>query len=102
MSYYYTGDRPHAHDIASLILSYIDDEIRLATERNKDTLTQVRDAARQVSAILRNREPVRSINSYGRNDRVKVRYLQSGSVEIKKYKQVEDDLEKGLCILIEE
>ena len=102
ISYYSTGDRSHAHDMATLILSYIEEEIKLASERNKDTLTQVRDAARQVLAILRSREPVRNVKSYGRNDRVRVKYLQNGSVEVKKYKHVEDDLKNGRCIVVEE
>ena len=102
MSYFTIGDRIHAHDIATLILSYIEDEIKLATERNKDTLTQIRDAARQILSIFRSREPIRKVKTYGRNERVKVRYLQSGSVEIKKYKQVEDDLKKGRCVVVEE
>jgi hypothetical protein len=102
MSYFLTGDRIHAQDIATLILTYIDEEIKIASERNKDTLTQIKDAARQVLARLRSREPVRNVRTYGRNDRVKVKYLQSGSVVIKKYKQAEDDLKKGRCIVVEE
>ena len=102
ISYYSIGDRYNAHDLATLILSYVEEDIRLASERNKDTLTQVRDAARQVLAILRSREPVRNVKTYGRNDRVKVKYLQSGSVEVKKFKHVEYDLKIGRCIVVEE
>ena len=102
MSYYSTDDRIHAHDMANLILSYVEEEIRLASERNQDTLTQVRDAALQILSILRNREPVRSTKTYGRNERVKVRYLHDGHEDTKKYKQVEDDLKKGICIIVEE
>jgi len=102
MSYFTEGDRTHAHDMASLILSHIEDETKGTTERNQDTLIQVRDAARQVLARLRSREPVRSVKTFGRNERVKVRYLQTGNVEIKKYKQVEDDIMRGRCVVVEE
>ena len=102
MSYYSTGDRNHALETSNLILSYIDEEIGLSTERNQDTLKQVRDAALQVRSILRNREPIRNTKTYGRNERVKVRYIQNGHEEIRKYKQVEDDLKKGRCVIIDE
>lgn len=102
MSYFTIGDRTHAHDMATLILSYIEEEIKLVTERNRDTLTQIRDAARQTLSMLRSREPIRNMKTYGRNEHVKVRYLQNGSLEIKKYKQVEEDLKKGRCIIVEE
>ena len=42
------------------------------------------------------------MKTYGRNDRVKVKYLQSGSVEVKKFKHVEYDLKIGRCIVVEE
>lgn len=102
MSYFTIGDRLHSHDMATLILSYIEEEIRLVSGRNKDTLVQVRDAARQIISIQRNREPIRNNKTYGRNERVKVKYLQSGIIEIKKYKQVEYDLSVGRCIVVEE
>lgn len=102
MSYFTIGDRVHAHDMATLILSYIEEEIKLVSERNKDTLTQVRDAALQILSMLRSREPIRNMKTYGRNEHVKVKYLQSGRVEVKKYKQVEDDLKNGFCIVIDE
>lgn len=102
ISYFTIGDRTHAHEMATLILSYIEEEIKLATERNRDTLTQIRDAARQTLSMLRSREPIHNMKTYGRNERVKVRYLQKGSVEIKKYKQVVDDLKNGRCIIVEE
>ena len=102
ISYFTIGDRTHAHDMATLILSYIEEEIKLVTERNRDTLTQIRDAARQTLSMLRSREPIRNMKTYGRNEHVKVRYLQNESVETKKYKQVEEDLKKGRCIIVEE
>ena len=102
MSYYTIGDRRHYFDMANLILTHIDEDIKLSTERNQDTLTHVRDVAYQAIAMLRNREPVRSTKPHRRNERVKVRYLHDGHEDIKKYKQVEDDLKKGFCIMVEE
>lgn len=102
MSYFSIGDRTHAAEMATLILSYVEEDIRLESGRNRDTLTHVRDAARQVLATQRGFEPVRNEKTYGRNDRVKVRYIQSGSVEYKKYKLVENDLRKGICIIEKE
>ena len=102
MSYFAMGNSRRALEIAILILSYIEDELLLVSERNKDTLTQVRDSARQIISILRSRDIIRNTDSYGRNERIKVRYLQSDKVEFKKYKQVEEDLKNGLCIVVEE
>lgn len=83
-------------------MSYIDDEIEIANEKNKLTLQQVRDCARQTLSVFTYRESVRTKTKYGRNDRVKVRYSNSNKVEVKKYKLVEADLADGRCIIVNE
>ncbi len=44
--------------------------------------------------------PIRSEKVYGRNDNVKVKYLD-GSVKEEKYKKVEDDLKNGRCMVLD-
>ncbi|MFN0048449.1 MAG: preprotein translocase subunit SecA [Cytophagales bacterium] len=44
--------------------------------------------------------PIRSEKVYGRNDNVKVKYLD-GSIKEEKYKKVEDDLRNGKCMVLE-
>ncbi len=44
--------------------------------------------------------PIRSEKLYGRNDNVKVKYLD-GSVKEEKYKKVEDDLKNGRCMVLD-
>lgn len=46
-------------------------------------------------------EPIRTNKTYGRNDRVKVKY-RDGSVVTKKHKQVMKDIESGKCEIISE
>lgn len=102
MAYFSSSDKAHAIGVANLILSYVDDEIEFVSDRNRDTLSQVKDASLKVLSILSDRKPVRATKTYGRNERVKVRYIQSGRVEEKKFKQVEIDFMDGRCIIVEE
>ncbi len=100
LSYYSLRDKKSLIETANLIMSYIDDEIEIANEKNKLTLQQVRDSAQQTLSVFTFREPVRTRTKYGRNDRVKVRYINSNKVEVKKYKLVEADLADGRCIIV--
>ena len=102
MSYYQNGDRKSLSGIANSILSYIDDEIESSDGNNKIALQQVKKNAIQALSLSRNREPIRNEKSYGRNDRVKVKYIQTGQVVEKKYKQIESDITSGRCIIIED
>ena len=102
MSSYRASDLKAALWYGKQILSYIDDEIVQATDRNKENLTQVKEIAQTIVSDLMPREPVRADKKIGRNDKVKVRYVQTNQIVVKKYKQVESDLEKGLCVLVEE
>lgn len=102
MSSYWIADKKSATSWGKLILSYIDDEITQATDRNKDNLKQVKEAAQWVLAKVTPREPIRSSKAYGRNDKVKVRYLQSDQTVEKKYKQVENDIDKGRCVVVDD
>jgi hypothetical protein len=102
MSSYRASDLKAALWYGKQILSYIDDEIVQATDRNKVNLTQVKEIAQTIVSDLMPRKPVRVDKKIGRNDKVKVRYVQTNQIVVKKYKQVESDLEKGLCILVEE
>ena len=101
VSYYSIRDGKSVIEIANLILSYIDDEIAKATDKNKETLQRVKGNAQQALSLYRHREPIRSTKTYGRNERVLVRYGNSNQVVEKKYKQVEEDLALGYCIIIE-
>lgn len=101
ISSYRISDKKSAMELGKLILSYIDDEIDKATKRNKDNLIQIKENAQWVLSEVSPRQPVRSSNIYGRNDKVKVRYIQSNEIVEKKYKQIEDDLDKGICIIVD-
>lgn len=96
------SDKKSAMSYSKLILSYIDEEIDQATDKNKDNLTQVKEAAQWILSEVSPREPVHSVKTPGRNDKVKVRYLQSNQVVEKKYKTVENDLKRGICIIVDE
>ena len=85
-----------------MILSYVDEEMHDANVHNKDTLLQVKRAAQQIVSIATPREPVRIGKTYGRNDKVFVRYINANQVVEKKFKQIEGDLAKGYCIIVEE
>lgn len=102
MSSYRASDFKSALWYGKQILSYIDDEIAQATDRNKENLTQVKEIAQTIVFDLMPREPVRTGKKIGRNDKVRVRYVQTNQIAVKKYKQVESDIEKGLCMLVEE
>ena len=102
VSYYQNGDRKSLSGIANSILSYIDDEIESSDGNNKIALQQVKKNAIQALSLSKNREPIRNNKSYGRNDRVKVKYIQTGQVVEKKYKQIESDITSGRCIIIED
>lgn len=100
VSYYVEADIISALTMGRLILSYIDDEIKVSEGRDKKTLTQIKEVAQ--NALFTFQERHKNIKVYGRNEKVKVRYLQTQKIEIMKYKQVERDLEKGNCIIIDE
>lgn len=102
MSCYSLYYKKSALELSQLILSHIDDDINQANDKNRNTLNQIKAAANQVQALLMPREPIRSQRTYGRNDRVKVRNVQSGRMEYKKYKQIEDDLLNGFCVIVED
>lgn len=102
MSYYLLSEGPRSLEMAELILSHIKDDIKQANDRNRDTLGQIKDAALRVQSVLMPREPIRSQVTHGRNERVKVCYVQSGREKYEKYKHVKDDIIKGVCIIVED
>ena len=102
MSYFTLSEIKHASEIGKMILSYVDEEICDANSHNKDTLTQVKRAAQQIVSIATPREPVRNGKTYGRNDKVLVRYINTNQVVEKKFKQIEGDLANGYCIIVED
>lgn len=87
--------------LAQLILLYIDDELPFVTDRAKENMTYIKEYAQQVLAQSFPLELPSSTQKYGRNDWVRVKYQQSGRIENKKYKYVENDLKKGLCVVVE-
>ena len=89
-------------ETAQLILSHVSDDIEHANGHNKDTLKQVKNVAEDVLSMNRSHEPYRSPKGYGRNDRIKVRYHQTGAIVEKKYKYLADDLRKGICVIVED
>lgn len=102
MSYFSLSEIRLASEIGKMILSYVDEEMRDANVHNKDTLLQVKRAAQQIVSIATPREPVRIGKTYGRNDKVFVRYINANQVVEKKFKQIEGDLANGYCIIVEE
>lgn len=101
VSYYTKRDGKSVIEMANLILSYIDDVIERASDNNQSTLQRVKENALQALSMFKPQEPVHSLKSYGRNDKVRVRYIQSGTILEKKYKNIERDLSEGRCIIIE-
>lgn len=101
-SFYVNSDKKSALEVGNLILSYIDEEIATATEKGRDTLKRVKENTQVILAEMSPKEPVRSTKTYGRNEWVKVRYIQTDVIVKKKYKLVEDELESGRCVLVEE
>lgn len=100
VSYYTINNRKASIETAQIIFTHIDDDISHTSKSGQNTLMQVRDAAMRVLAINRSHEPYISTKKYGRNDRIKVRYHQSGIVVEKKYKHLENDLKNGVCEVI--
>jgi preprotein translocase subunit SecA len=46
-------------------------------------------------------QPIRATNAPNRNDKVTVRYFATGEVKQTKYKSVEEDIRKGLCMVVD-
>lgn len=102
LSYYHEGDVKSVLDMGRMILSYIDEEIPSATGRTRDNLKQIKQTAKDMISSVIPQEPIRNTKTYGRNEKVKVKYLNKGIIEVKKYKLVESDLQKGICVIVEE
>ena len=99
-SYYAEGDIQSTIEIGRLILSYIDDVIK-ANNNSITYLTEIRNSAQKTLFLGENREPLRSTKTFRRNDKVKVRYVNSGATAVRKYKYVEEDLKLGNCVLVD-
>lgn len=102
ISFHKTSQPKLSVKIAQIILSHIVDDIEHTNGQNQDTLQQVKNVAETILSMNRSHEPYRSPKSYGRNDRIKVHYYQSGTIVEKKYKYLEEDLKKGLCAIVED
>lgn len=100
-SYFNLSEMKSAMAMGRLILSYVDDFMKDSSGNNKETLSQVKKAAQQVMSITISHEPIISSKKYGRNDRVRVQYMHSDQVIEKKFKQVEDDVKNGRCVIVE-
>lgn len=100
ISYHNKSNRKASVKTAQLILLHVDDDIKHTTGQKQDTLKQVKDVSMQVISMNRSHEPYRSPQNYGRNERIKVRYHQSGKIVEKKYKHLESDLKNGVCEVI--
>jgi preprotein translocase subunit SecA len=46
-------------------------------------------------------QPIRAAQAPNRNDKVTVRYFATGGIKQVKYKQVEEDIRKGLCMVVD-
>jgi preprotein translocase subunit SecA len=83
-----------------------DNNIKASKEEVNSSLNP--GAGRQAAAAVANRTaapqvvaPRKSEKSYGRNDRVSVQYADGKTVKDVKYKTVEQDVEDGKCVIIE-
>ena len=101
MSFNVTYDTGSMLGISRMILSYIDKEIPVAEGITRDNLETIRRTAHDAIAVVKPQEPINKSKSYGRNDKVKVRYYKDNSVVVKKYKYIENDLKNNLCELVE-
>lgn len=101
VAYLNCSDYKSASALAKLILSYIDDELPHATDRAKENMTYIRESAQQVLVQSTLYEPMRPTKKYGRNEWVYVKYQHNGRIERKKYKHAENEIKKGLCVVIE-
>jgi tetratricopeptide (TPR) repeat protein len=102
MSYFSNRESGSMVAIANQILSYVDNVIDKANDKNRTSLQRVKENALQALQIFKRREPVRSSKSYERNDRVRVKYVDTGILKEMKFKLVEDDILEGRCVIVEE
>ena len=76
-------------------------ETYLSLVTHNTYLTEIRKSAQRAMFLEKRREPVRNTKTFGRNEKVKVKYTNTSEVQVKKYKYVEEDLRKGNCVLID-
>lgn len=101
---YNTNNKTNAHKTASQIIStinsYTDEDIRKSYF--KGHIPRIKKTSEQIIEITNTQTPPITRKSlYGRNEKVKVRYINSSVESIFKYKNVESDVASGKCIVIE-
>ena len=87
--------------MSRVILSYVDDEISTANGNTRENLLYIKKMAIEANISTIPQEPIRHPKTYGRNERIRVRYIQSNQIVEKKFKHLEADLKNNLCVIVE-
>ena len=102
MAYLSTNDISSVQSVSRVILSYVDDEIPTANGITRENLLYIRKMAIEANISTIPQEPIRRPKMYGRNERIRVRYIQSNQIVEKKFKHLEADLNNSLCVIVED
>lgn len=101
MAYLSTNNISSVQSMSRVILSYVDDEISTANGNTRENLLYIKKMAIEANISTIPQEPIRHPKTYGRNERIRVRYIQSNQIVEKKFKHLEADLKNNLCVIVE-
>lgn len=101
MAYLSTNNISSVQSMSRVILSYVDDEISTANRNTRENLLYIKKMAIEANISTIPQEPIRHPKTYGRNERIRVRYIQSNQIVEKKFKHLEADLKNNLCVIVE-
>ena len=102
MAYLSINDISSVQSMSRVILSYVDDEIPAANGNTRENLLYIKKMAIDAINSTIPQEPIRRPKTYGRNEKIRVRYIQSNLIVEKKYKYLEADLNNSLCEIVED
>ena len=102
MAYLSTNNISSVQSMSRVILSYVDDEISTANGNTRENLLYIKKMAIEANISTIPQEPIRHPKTYGRNERIRVRYIQSNQIVEKKFKHLEADLNNNLCVIVED
>lgn len=95
------GKLMQAHEVKEIIENTKKEDLKI-THINESILKNIkRETERTIVSMTPIKQIVKSERSYGRNERVTVKYAD-GRVETKKYKFVKEGVLNGLCHIVEE
>lgn len=102
MAYISTNNISSVQSMSRVILSYVDEEIPAANGNTRENLLYIKKMATDANISTMPQEPIKRSKTYSRNERIRVRYIQSNQIVEKKFKHLEADMNKGLCVIDED